>query len=372
MNRVSLRPVVFSAAGAALMIALSACGSTSPSPTPTPVQPLSVACPANVTVTVPVGATSMTVPYDAPVVTGGTPPVSVACAPASGSTFPLGTTAVNCTATDALGRMAVCPTPTSIIVKSHTIGVMNIVAFGDSITAGENGLSGQPTFVAPSTCSEPPATAGRFGAIRSLDNARPQFIDLPNSYPTQLLNLLNATFIQAFTMDNRGWPGENTQQGVTRLQCVLSVDHPDTLLLLEGINTLAQGGFSQTAMSQVVNDLRSDIQSAHAAGVSFIFVGTLLPSGNCKSGCNGTLSNNPSIQQTNSQIQAMVANNASLGATLVDLYAAYAAVDAPNYTTLIDTDGLHPTPAGNALTAKTFFNAIVAKAPVTSVRRLHR
>lgn len=321
-------------------------------------------------VTAPVGTMSLPVTYDAPTVTGGTPPVSVACTPASGSTFPLGTTTVNCTATDAIGRSAVCPTPTSIIVKSHTIGVTNIVAFGDSITAGENGLDGQPTFIAPSTCPST-ASVGPVG-IHPLGGARPQFIDLQNSYPTKLLNMLTANFTQPFTMDNRGWPEERTDQGVPRLQCVLGVDRPDTLLLLEGINDLAQGGFTQSTMTAVVNNLRTDIQNAHAAGVTDIFVGTILPNGNCTTSCRGTLSNNPSIASTNSQIATMVMAQASLGATLVDLNAAYVAADSPNFFTLIDTDGLHPTAAGNALTAQTLFNAILAKVSVTSLRRLHR
>jgi lysophospholipase L1-like esterase len=356
----------------ALAGALSACGTTSVSPPPPPVQPLSVTCPANVTATAPVGMTAIPVTYDAPTITGGTPPVSVACVPASGATFPLGTTAVNCTATDAIGRTAVCPTPTSIVVKSHTIGLTNIVAFGDSITAGENGLSGQPAFVAPPTCPEPLPDAS---ALRIQSAARPQSIDLPNSYPTLLLNMLTANFTQAITMDNRGWPGEATGQGVTRLSCVLAVDHPDTLLLLEGINTLAQGDFSQTAIAQTVNDLRTDIQNAHAAGVSFIFVGTLLPTGNCDpthSTCNGTKSDIPSINAANDGIRSMVSSQSSLGATLVDLNAAYNSADAPNFFTLIGPDGLHPTPSGNTLTARTFFSAILAKVTVTSIRRVHR
>ena len=332
-------------------------------------QQLSVTCPASTTATVPVGSTSLPVTFAAPTPTGGTPPVSVACTPASGSTFPIGTTTVSCTATDAINRSAVCQT--SVAVKSHTIGVANIVAFGDSITAGENGLSGSPSFIGPSTCPSTAATG--LGGIRPLGGAaRPQFIDLPNAYPTQLLNLLTADFTQTFTVDNRGWPQERTDQGIPRLQCVLAVDHPDTVLLLEGINDLAQGGFSQASMTQIVTDLRTDIQNAHAAGVTFIFVGTLLPNGNCTSSCRGTLSSNPSIAATNNQIAAMVATQSSLGATLVDLNAAYVAADSPNFFNLIDTDGLHPTAAGNALTAKTFFNAILAKAPVTSVRRLPR
>jgi lysophospholipase L1-like esterase len=294
--------------------------------------------------------------------------VTATCTPASGSTFPLGTTTVTCTATDALGRSAVCPTPTSVVVKSHTLGLSSIVAFGDSITAGENGLPGQPTFQAPPTC---PSTAST--GARLLGSARPQFIDTANSYPALLRGSLNADFMQTITVDNRGWPGETAAQGVPRLQCVLGVDHPDTLLLVEGINDLVGAAFTPTSMQQVTADLLADIQTAHAAGVSLIFVGTLLPNGTCTmSTCRGSASNNQLIAEADTQIGAMVAGQAALGATLVDVYAAYTAADSPTFTTLIDTDGLHPAADGNALTAKTFLSALIAKAPVLSVRRGHR
>ena len=67
---------------------------------------LSITCPSNITVraTSPAGAV---VNY---IVTasGGCPPITVIGNPPSGSTFPIGTTTVNCTATDGCGQQANC------------------------------------------------------------------------------------------------------------------------------------------------------------------------------------------------------------------------------------------------------------------------
>src|SRR5512139_2097009 len=82
---------------------------TSPSrPDPVPSGP-TISCPAGVNATT--TTTTAQVAYAAPVVSGGTQPVSVACTPASGSNFPLGSTNVTCTATDAASRQATCSFP---------------------------------------------------------------------------------------------------------------------------------------------------------------------------------------------------------------------------------------------------------------------
>ncbi|MEK7415959.1 MAG: HYR domain-containing protein, partial [Planctomycetota bacterium] len=62
------------------------------------VTPPVITCPANQTVN---GSGPIVVNYPAPTATDNCPGVSVACAPASGSTFAVGTTTVTCTATDA-------------------------------------------------------------------------------------------------------------------------------------------------------------------------------------------------------------------------------------------------------------------------------
>lgn len=66
--------------------------------------PVSITCPAPSTTT----TGSAAVVYFAPTVTGGTAPVTTSCSPASGSLFPVGSTAFKCTAVDALKQTASC------------------------------------------------------------------------------------------------------------------------------------------------------------------------------------------------------------------------------------------------------------------------
>ncbi len=69
-------------------------------------QPPSITCPANVTVSSP---TPTVVNYAAPTVSDNCPGVGApVCTPPSGSTFPVGTTTVNCSVSDASGNPANC------------------------------------------------------------------------------------------------------------------------------------------------------------------------------------------------------------------------------------------------------------------------
>jgi len=54
------------------------------------------------------GAALAPVTYPAPTVSDNCTVASVSCVPASGSNFPVGTTTVSCTATDAAGNSSVC------------------------------------------------------------------------------------------------------------------------------------------------------------------------------------------------------------------------------------------------------------------------
>jgi lysophospholipase L1-like esterase len=358
---------------AAGLLALAAdCSSPTTTDPPSPVGALVVACPANVTVSGASG-TGQAVTYPSPTTTGGTPPVTTTCAPASGSAFPVGTTTVSCTARDAILRPAVCSF-TVTLVSSH-LGAMSFVAFGDSLTAGENSLPGSPTNYYP-TCLTPPTTAAR-----RLAQARPSYIDLANAYPTQLLGLLNDGFAgEAFTMDNEGLPSETAEAGVSRLPCVFPLDHPNVLLLLEGINDLdATYGFAPTPSEEqtVVGYLQTDVFNAVEAGVPFIFVSTILPVTDCSpastdchvgpdssSNVDATVANKV-ISQTNALMKSTIR-----GAIVVDGYADFYTAD-PTLASLIESDGLHATPAGYKQLAQTFMNGIVSHIPITSLRRIH-
>jgi subtilisin-like proprotein convertase family protein len=87
-------------------------------------QPPTITCPAGITaVTAPpaAGACSSSlsgvVTYTAPTASDNCPGVTTSCVPPSGSSFPLGTTTVTCTATDMSGNTATC---------SFTVNVFNV------------------------------------------------------------------------------------------------------------------------------------------------------------------------------------------------------------------------------------------------------
>ena len=68
-----------------------------------------ITCPANLTRSTDAGTSTAVVTFALPAVHDNAPGVGVpVCAPASGSTFPLGTTTVNCTVTDAAGNTGTC------------------------------------------------------------------------------------------------------------------------------------------------------------------------------------------------------------------------------------------------------------------------
>jgi HYR domain-containing protein/Calx-beta domain-containing protein len=68
----------------------------------------SITCPGNVTAVGTPGGSGVVVTYPAPTTSDNCPGVTASCVPASGSTFPVGTTTVTCTATDASSNTAMC------------------------------------------------------------------------------------------------------------------------------------------------------------------------------------------------------------------------------------------------------------------------
>jgi hypothetical protein len=98
-------------------------------------QPPSITCPANVTAVTPNGASSVIITYPAPVAADNCPGVTVACSPASGSSVPLGTTTVTCTATDTSGNTATCSfTVTAFDVCVQDDGGLSPVVLVNSAT----------------------------------------------------------------------------------------------------------------------------------------------------------------------------------------------------------------------------------------------
>ena len=321
-------------AAAALALALG-CGGKSNGPidpTPPPTAAPAIACPADLAIRE-VRSSTQPVIFVPPTATGGAAPVTVSCNPAPGSDFRLGTTAVNCAATDAQSRAAVCSF--NVTLTGFALSAARFDTFGDSLTEGE---VGRPSFALP-------------------------FLDPPNAYPTKLQAALNDTYPdQGIVVINRGLSGDSVEATETKLRQFLPIDKPDAALLLTGYNDLTQAcspgraGSSECAgaIDKVANGLRACLRRIREAnvGVRYTFLSNLTPPG--ATGSNRIDGN--AIVQVNGRIGQVAAAE---GAVLVDSYAAFVGHEAE----YVNVDGLHLRPAGYQALADTFFAAV--KATVT-------
>jgi lysophospholipase L1-like esterase len=303
------------------LVAAACGGPTAPTP-PRTDGPLAAICPPALT-TPATSASGSVVHYPLAATNGGRLPVAIACAPGSGQAFALGTTPVTCTATDAAAATASCtfqvtvPPPPELSPK----------AFGDSITAGEVTV---------------PLSFGA-GALNA-----PQYrqVLVPSAaYPTVLEGMIAGRYIaqQAFVV-NEGRSGESAGDAEPRLLQALLTDRPDAVLLLMGYNDLG----SSTRRLRAVATMERMAKDVRGYGAR-LFLATLTP------GIPGRLrSIEPSaILAYNDEIRTLAIGE---GAVLVDLYGAFQ----PRADAWIGVDGLHPTAAGYALIAETFFAAIRA------------
>jgi lysophospholipase L1-like esterase len=309
----------------AALVLLAACGGGIP-PTPIPGAP-QIACPTDVVVRG-IAGESQPVTFPAPVVTGGSLPVSLTCAPLSGAAFPLGTTLVSCTVRDATSREARCSF--NVSVSGLQLTVTKFDAVGDSFTAGENG--------------------------------RPSFIDVPNAYPTRLQTAFDARYPgQGITVVNRGNNGDTVQTTLQKLPGFLATDRPGAVMLLTGYNNLGVCGPGQantpscvSAITDVEFGVRDCIRRTKESpvGVKYVFVSTLTPPGPL-----GPRRLAPeAIVQANTRIRRQVSAE---GAILVDTYPLFVGHEAE----YVDTDGLHLRPAGYQAMADSFFAVIRATVP---------
>jgi len=280
------------------------------------------------------------VTYPPATATGGTSPVTTTCTPASGSSFNVGTTAVSCTAVDAASRQAQC----SFTVTSTPllISVTKFLAFGDSVTEGQNGRAG-------------------------LHGER--VVDVPNAYPTKLQSLLNSEYPgQGLTVPNYGYGGEPVgDKANSLLQDALAKEKPGAVLLLDGYNNLLGGcpnGSSGTAAcSQSITDVAFGIRDLIRIAkrpeyaVRYIFVSTMTPPGPFLGIPPDRRIASDAIVRANTGIANMVRSE---GVTLVDTYPKFTGHEAE----YVDQDGLHLRPAGNQALAESLFSVI--KTTVTS------
>lgn len=323
MMRIRLLSVVF------MLVFAVTCSKapTAPDPVPAPPgppvvvvpDPPAIACPSPVTATTTGASTPVT--YATPVADAGQAPVTVACEPASGTAFALGSTEVRCTATDALNRTASCAFGVTVS-RLATISKTKFLAFGDSITVG---------VVASDNPSPPPPYLLR---------------DVPNeSYPAVLKQLLAARYAsQTITVLNEGKGGEKAVDGVGRAQSVFNANRPEVALILDGYNDLSTGG--DAAIDAAIAAINDMVKDARFRGAR-VFLATLTPpTPNVNRGIG-----NVTIVRFNDRLRAMARGE---NAVLVDLYAAMAP-DAARYNS---ADGRHLSIEGYRKVAETFFAAI--------------
>jgi hypothetical protein len=82
--------------------------------------PITLACSTNITVTT-TGSSGVVVFFTSSATGGCTPPPFVGCSPPSGSTFPIGTTPVTCTASDGCGQTTNCGFTVTVVKLTLTI-----------------------------------------------------------------------------------------------------------------------------------------------------------------------------------------------------------------------------------------------------------
>jgi len=303
-------------------------GPTRPNPA---IADLKVACPANVHIENVVGP-SQSVHYPDATATGGRPPIKTTCSPASDTSFVVGTTPVTCDATDGT-RNASC-TFSVTLDPVPVLKATKFLAFGDSITAGENGEDDLSSI-----------------------NTRPTIIDVPNSYPTQLAAMLVARYkSQSPTVANAGNPRETAYDGADRIDGVIDRVHPEVLLLLEGVNDLT-GNLSKD-MDRIRTGLSRDLRSVRDHLMVGTFMSTLIP----ENPAGYRAHNADEIEPINAMIRDLAA---SQNAVLVDSYAAFS-----GHLEYLDGDGLHPTAMGNQIIAEAFFEAIQAHLEAPSSQAL--
>jgi lysophospholipase L1-like esterase len=255
--------------------------------------------------------------------TSGAPPVSVSCTPASGGSFPVGTSTIVCLATDALQRTAACSFTVTVTAPPR-INLTRFVAFGDSMTLGEIPGLGLNPFT------------GHFA------------VDPGSAYPRRLeVALVGRYTAQTPFVRNAGQSGEKAIEGRSRLSSVLAGAGLEVLLLMEGANDLIAA--NPRAIDPAVSAMQFMVRDAKSRGLR-VFVATLPPQ-NPLACCPRRGTGAALVEPYNNQLRSMAAAE---NVTLVDVFQGFGT----SFSDLIDFDGLHPTAAGYQRIADLFFASI--------------
>lgn len=300
-----------------------------PPPPPPPVEvvpdPPTISCPASVLAST-ISPTGTIVRFNPPPTEKGKEPLSVACTPDSGINFPIGDTSVECRVTDALNRSAACALVVRV-TKLPTLSKTRFLAFGDSLTAGE------VTFPIGTTALGTPSY--KLAIVPSA------------AYPTILAKNLQATYKaqeDLITVANYGVGGEKAVVARDRFIAALGIVRPDATLIMMGSNDIPLG--EDGAASTAAREVLTMAAEARNRGIR-VFIATLPPP---RPGGNRTV-NQILLDDYNNRMRDIARRE---NAVLVEIYQALLT----NVNLYIGVDGLHPTEAGYAKIAETFFNAI--------------
>ena len=349
---------------------------------------LGVGCPADVQVQSPDGLPTG-VTFAAPRTAGGQDPVTTQCAPPSGSAFDVGTTAVTCTASDALQQSASCsfavtvrapplelscPAPvqaqsfdgrpvavdfdsprtaggqppvttrcTPASGSAFDVGTTNVGCTASDASGQSASCGFTVTVLGPWTLSV--TTFLAFGdSLTAGEVAAPVIrtvLEPASSYPSQLQRTLQARYgAQQIRVVNAGVPGEQASGAVGRFRTELLEHRPDVVLLMEGTNDLSVTGGSDAESAAAA--LESMAAAALAADVDMLLM-TIPP--------QRDRAEAPLVEPFNRRIRS-IARQA--GVVLVDIHDVLlrGRCSGAGPIPCIGRDGLHPTAEGYRLIAE--------------------
>jgi lysophospholipase L1-like esterase len=175
-------------------------------------------------------------------------------------------------------------------------------------------------------------------------------VDVEKAYPAALQRILAGNYTaQANTIavENQGLSRETAVDGVSRLRGVLSRGSYEALLLMDGANDLADR--DSRMAQQAVAAMRSMVQTAKGRGLK-VYLATLPPQN--PNGCCPNRGLSWSLVEPYNDGLRGIASAENI--PLVDVFQAFGG----DITTLVDFDGLHPTPAGYQRIAEEFYKSI--------------
>ncbi len=305
-----------------------------------------IACPVAPDPAESLDGSAQPVSFASPTVTGGQAPLTTSCSPASGSKFPVGTSTVTCSTSDARAQAASCTFPV-VVLAPPKLPATSFLAFGDSITWGED---------------------GRDSGSAALGQPR-IFVQLVGqTYPDVLQSELRARYTQQqVTVTNAGCPGESlSDPGIfsdkancpgaraddpsafRRFTSLAATHQWDALLLMEGSNDVNIASGDSRVLPIATGYLQQIVSAATANGMRVI-VATIPPM--VPPGADNRAKGYQVVPTYNNMVRSLAT---SAAVPLADIYGAFGS-DAP---TLIGFDGLHPDAAGYQRIADTFFAAI--------------